>query len=76
MFGGRAAQIISKPFIGNLKWTHGALYNDSAMGFLMTDMPGWQETDVLRYEDALQFVVDELASTSTNASAVAADAGE
>lgn len=53
MFGSLLTERTAIPTIGRLKWTHGALYRDAAVGFLMTDIPGWPMVDAVRFDQAL-----------------------
>ena len=53
MFGSLFTEYASLPTIGALRWTHGALYRDASLGFLMTDVPQWPITDLVRFDRAL-----------------------
>ena len=68
MFGSRFTEYASLPTIGALRWTHGALYRDASLGFLMTDVPQWPISDLVRFDRALAPLA-ELARTSTLTSA-------
>ncbi len=67
MFGSLFTEYVSLPTIGPLRWTHGALYRDASLGFLMTDVPQWPISDLVRFDRALAPLA-ELARTSTLAS--------
>ncbi len=64
MFGSLFTEYVSLPTIGALRWTHGALYRDASLGFLMTDVPQWPISDLVRFDRALAPLA-ELARTST-----------
>lgn len=53
MFGSLFTEYISLPTIGPLRWTHGALHRDASLGFLMTDVPQWPISDLVRFDRAL-----------------------
>jgi hypothetical protein len=53
MFGSLFTEYVSLPTIGPLRWTHGALYRDASLGFLMTDVPQWPISDLVRFDRAL-----------------------
>ncbi len=53
MFGSLVTEYASLPTVGALQWTHGALYRDASLGFLMTDVPDWPLRDRLRFDRAL-----------------------
>ena len=53
MFGALKTEYIAIPTIGRLRWTHGALHRDASLGFLMTDIPGWNAPDKVRFNQAL-----------------------
>jgi hypothetical protein len=53
MFGSLVTEYASLPTIGALQWTHGALYEDASLGFLMTDVPDWPLRDRVRFDQAL-----------------------
>lgn len=53
MFGSRVTEWTAIPTIGRLKWTHGALYRDAALGFLMSDALDWPISDAVRFDQAL-----------------------
>lgn len=67
MFGSLFTEYVSLPTIGALRWTHGALYRDASLGFLMTDVPQWPVSDLVRFDRALAPLA-ELVRTSTLAS--------
>jgi hypothetical protein len=71
MFGSPLTELVARPTVGELKWTHGALYRDASLGFLLTDMPTWPDIDVVRYDQGLAPLADFAASAlATRASAV------
>ena len=39
---------------GRLKWTHGAMGSEASLGFVMSDVPGWQAPEVVRFDEALR----------------------
>ncbi|MDX1489634.1 MAG: hypothetical protein R3268_15610, partial [Acidiferrobacterales bacterium] len=53
MFGSLVTEYASLPTVGPLQWTHGALYQDASLGFLMTDVPDWPLRDRVRFDQAL-----------------------
>lgn len=53
MYGSEITEILARVSGGRLKWTHGALTATSSEGFLLTDVPGWQPPDALRFDQAL-----------------------
>jgi hypothetical protein len=53
MFGWLRTEYIARPTIGRLKWTHGALFRDASLGFVLTDLPGWRAQDAVRFNQAL-----------------------
>jgi Type I phosphodiesterase / nucleotide pyrophosphatase len=67
MFGSLFTEYVSLPTIGALRWTHGALYRDASLGFLMTDVPQWPVSDLVRFDRAL-VPLARLAKTRTLAS--------
>lgn len=62
MFGGLKTEYLSRATIGRLKWTHGALHRDASLGFMMSDLPGWEAPEMVRAEDALACVAAAQAS--------------
>jgi hypothetical protein len=53
MFGSLITEYASLPTVGPLQWTHGAMYRDASLGFLMTDVPDWPLRDRVRFDQAL-----------------------
>ncbi len=53
MFGALLTEYAALPTIGPLRWTHGALFGEANVGMLLTDVPGWPQADVVRYDQAL-----------------------
>lgn len=53
MFGALKTEYVARSTIGRLKWTHGALYRDASLGFLLTDLPLWDAPGVVRFDRAL-----------------------
>lgn len=53
MFGSLVTEYASLPTVGPLQWTHGAMYRDASLGFLMTDVPDWPLRDAVRFDRAL-----------------------
>jgi len=39
---------------GNLRYTHGALSRGPSLGFLMSDLPGWEPPPIVRFDDAMK----------------------
>jgi hypothetical protein len=58
MFGWLKTEYIARPTIGRLKWTHGALFRDASLGFVLTDLPGWRTPDAVRFNQALLPLAD------------------
>ena len=56
MFGARMTEYAAAPTIGRLRWTHGALHRDASLGFLMSDVPGWEAPAAVRFNRALEFL--------------------
>jgi hypothetical protein len=54
MFGARGTERAARLTKGALEWTHGALYREASVGFLMTDDEGWpSRTAPLRFSEGL-----------------------
>ena len=53
MFGSLVTEYASLPTVGPLQWTHGAMYREASLGFLMTDVPDWPLRDAVRFDRAL-----------------------
>jgi hypothetical protein len=53
MYGPRRTDLASKIADGPLRWTHGALHREATLGFLMSDVPGWNPPHVARFDTAL-----------------------
>lgn len=53
MYGAKKTQILAQLTVGRLKWTHGALFREASLGFLMTDVPGWEPPLAVRFDEAL-----------------------
>jgi hypothetical protein len=60
MFGSLFTEYVAIPTVGPLKWTHGALHRDASFGFLMSDIPDWSAPDVIRYNQALEFLANKI----------------
>ncbi|HTS53180.1 MAG TPA: hypothetical protein VMH26_07900 [Burkholderiales bacterium] len=58
MFGWLRTEYIARATVGRLKWTHGALFHDASLGFVLTDLPGWQAPDAARFNEALLPLAD------------------
>ena len=58
MYGSKLTVIGSRMSVGRLEWTHGALDRSASLGFLMTDVPGWQPEAALRFDEALKPFAD------------------
>jgi hypothetical protein len=61
LFGSKSAYVGARFSVGRVKWTHGALDRSATHGFMMTDFPGWEPPPAVRYDEALDFVVEHLA---------------
>jgi hypothetical protein len=57
MFGSRTTEMISRMTVGRLRYSHGALHRDASLGFMMSDLPGWDAPAMVRAEDALTGLV-------------------
>ena len=66
MFGALKTEYIAIPTIGRLRWTHGALHRDTSPGFLMTDIPGWNAPDKVRFNQALAPLAELIKSLLTS----------
>ena len=53
MYGSGLTEMLARVTGDRLAWTHGALTAASSNGFLLTDMPGWQPPEALRFDKAL-----------------------
>lgn len=53
MFGAATTDWAARLTTGPLEWTHGALTEESTLGFLLTDIPGWEPPSALRFDEAL-----------------------
>lgn len=53
MFGALLTSVSSRLSVGRLKWTHGTLHRAASMGFLLTDLPGWNGGGQIRADAAL-----------------------
>lgn len=53
MYGSGLTEMLARVSGGRLEWTHGALTAASSNGFLLTDVPGWQPPEALRFDRAL-----------------------
>jgi len=60
LYGSKSASFGAKFAAGKLHWTHGALGHDATLGFLMTDFPGWTADGAVRFDTALDFLVDHV----------------
>jgi hypothetical protein len=60
LFGSKSAYIGARYSVGRVRWTHGALNRDATQGFLMTDFPDWAPPTAVRFDDALEFLVEHL----------------
>lgn len=54
MYGARTTELTARFTKGRLRWTHGALYREASLGFLMTDALEWQPNSPVRAARALQ----------------------
>lgn len=53
MYGAAMTSIASRLSVGPLRWTHGALHRQASLGFLMSDVPGWEPPEAARFNRAL-----------------------
>lgn len=53
MFGPVSTDLVSHLTVGPLRWTHGALFRQASLGFLMSDVRGWQPSGPVRFNQAL-----------------------
>lgn len=60
MYGAWTTDLAARLSGGRLEWTHGALTRQSSLGFLLTDLPGWQAPEVMRFDEALDPFVEHL----------------
>jgi hypothetical protein len=60
LFGSKGAYVGARFSVGRVKWTHGALHREATRGFLMTDAPGWTPPTAVRYDDALDFLAEQI----------------
>lgn len=54
MYGARTTELVARFTKGRLRWTHGALYREASVGFLMTDALEWRPNSPVRAARALQ----------------------
>lgn len=54
MYGMRKTELAARIAKGKLRWTHGALYREASLGFLMTDSAGWRPNSPVRAGRALE----------------------
>jgi hypothetical protein len=66
MFGARTTEYMAVPTVGALRWTHGTLHRNASLGFLMTDIPGWDLPDAVRYNQALEFIARKAGSDDSD----------
>ena len=52
MYGARRTERLSTLAGGTLRWTHGALYREASIGFLMSDVPTWTPPRIARFDTA------------------------
>lgn len=53
MYGAAVTDLLARLTGSRLRWTHGALTAESSYGFLLTDLPGWEPPEALRFDRAL-----------------------
>jgi len=53
MYGAIKTELLARISIGRLRWTHGALERQASLGFVLSDLPGWQPDGAVRFSDAL-----------------------
>ncbi len=54
MYGALMTEVASWLSVGRLRWTHGALDRETSLGFLMSDVPGWEPPAATRFDEALR----------------------
>ena len=52
MYGAPKTKNLSHLSGGKLRWTHGALFWDATMGFLMSDVESWNPSGPVRFDEA------------------------
>lgn len=60
MYGAAVTSIASRLSVGPLRWTHGALHRQASLGFLMSDVPGWEPPKAARFNRALLPFADQI----------------
>ncbi len=53
MYGMVKTEVLARWTNGRMRWTHGALFREAALGFLLTDDREWNRTGPLRFDRAL-----------------------
>ncbi len=53
MFGPISTELASRLTVGPLRYTHGALDREPTLGFLMSDVEGWEASGPVRFNQAL-----------------------
>ncbi len=53
MYGAAYTVFGSRISTGRLRWTHGSMPREPSLGFVMSDVPGWQAPDAVRFDQAL-----------------------
>lgn len=59
IYGSSLTQRSADLSVGALRWTHGALYRETSLAFLLTDDPGWTPRRYLRFDVALAPFAEE-----------------
>ncbi len=65
MYGGGTTVFGSWISTGKLRWTHGSMAGKPSLGFVMSNSPGWQAPDVVRFDRALTPWTDRSHPTDT-----------
>ncbi len=53
VYGSKSTSFGARLSGGRLRWTHGALHREATLGFFVTDIPGLQPQNAVRFDEAL-----------------------
>jgi len=53
MYGAPHTGVLAQIGKGHLRWTHGALNREATLGFLFTDVEGWEAPEAVRFDRAI-----------------------
>ena len=53
MYGAPHTGVLAQIGKGHLRWTHGALNRDATLGFLFSDVEGWEAPEAIRFDRAI-----------------------